>query len=598
MDSFRLLFPLLLLGLFASALRPHGANTDPTFDCINDFDENMFCQFEQQNCSEYNLTLVLINGPTKTQSSCSFQVCQAGVCCCSMKMLLIHGETHNATVWKGGERFASKNISVTETIKPVTPTIVSVKESNENFEVLWRTGRKELSIPLTAEVTYHKKGDTNKTVLLTKKQEKEGLWFYEINGGKLEPRTTYAVSVRTFTEYKQFSDSSKEWEFKTGGSRSSEMLAIIVSLSVVAAVACGAIFVCYVKLKTKLWDKYSSIQPVTLSTWQPSKTPILKVEEPKPSTVFIEPPRPDDIKQGLKTVWTGSEGSGSFQSSGISTGSSHLSYAETEPLDVKAAVQNALMKDLNISPVSLMDTNPFKELNKDSVSVSSSYNPCDVRAAETSSGSSGLMNLSYSLVIPTLADPSEVPMQSETLCCPGYDLNKNSIMNSPEPQVSACLFPAQPDVSGPMQIDMSYQQCSADPQRSSDSGSFSPELESRVELAGPKKLTSIGENLPSCAVSHGFIEMEDGYQPIKSQAEEIEVLISQGTCGDHLENLKTHPEESFNQIPSGCSGLLSAGFSSDAPSGPSLLDLQRPCLPLMSVGQRPPIITDSGYQSV
>ena len=36
--------------------------TDLNLECVNDFDETMFCQFQQRNCTEYSLTLVLENG--------------------------------------------------------------------------------------------------------------------------------------------------------------------------------------------------------------------------------------------------------------------------------------------------------------------------------------------------------------------------------------------------------------------------------------------------------------------------------------------------------------------------------------------------------
>ena len=48
-------------------------------------------------------------------------------------------------------------------VKPKTPTIVSVKESNGNFHVKWKQNvKKSLRDNLSANVTYHKKGDAKK----------------------------------------------------------------------------------------------------------------------------------------------------------------------------------------------------------------------------------------------------------------------------------------------------------------------------------------------------------------------------------------------------------------------------------------------------
>ena len=48
------------------------------------------------------------------------------------------------------------------TVKPIAPTIVSVEESNMNFQVKWRDTKKVVfSGSLSYTITYHKKGDTD-----------------------------------------------------------------------------------------------------------------------------------------------------------------------------------------------------------------------------------------------------------------------------------------------------------------------------------------------------------------------------------------------------------------------------------------------------
>lgn len=149
------------------------------------------------------------------EKHCLLKQCHTGLCCCSVQMILVPGETHTATVGeKRGKKIESKNISVTDTsrftnlkwkyinlqlpkidcsrarikvtglgvgwrlrnfpltylssttVKPQTPTIISVNESNGNFEVRWKTNMESLcGNRLKACVTYHKKGDTEKVGL-------------------------------------------------------------------------------------------------------------------------------------------------------------------------------------------------------------------------------------------------------------------------------------------------------------------------------------------------------------------------------------------------------------------------------------------------
>ena len=136
------------------------------------------------------------------------------------------------------------------TVKPKVPTIISVDEVNGNFQVKWKNNMPNyFESSLTAQVMYRKKGDTKNVGDVTlyyfeinrprhimmrtrqrhwflvsvfqvtksfKPQSINNLNIFEISGEALEPSTTYAVTVRTYTNLsKKFSDSSEEVEFST-----------------------------------------------------------------------------------------------------------------------------------------------------------------------------------------------------------------------------------------------------------------------------------------------------------------------------------------------------------------------------------------------
>ncbi|KAK2854226.1 hypothetical protein Q5P01_006887 [Channa striata] len=207
-------FLLLILG---NVITVTGVNMTAAvnLECTNDYEKYMFCQFEAQNCLYYNLTLLSNDGYGK--NSCIFQTCAAG-CCCSVEMILVTGETHTATVWKAGRLIESQTININNSIKPKTPKILSVKETNGNFQVRWTTNmNSSIRHTLTAQVTYYKKGDTQKVTENSTSCPINGESSYEISGRRLEPSTTYVVSVKSYTLWSnRFSDSSKEEEFTTG----------------------------------------------------------------------------------------------------------------------------------------------------------------------------------------------------------------------------------------------------------------------------------------------------------------------------------------------------------------------------------------------
>ncbi|XP_072237404.1 uncharacterized protein [Leuresthes tenuis] len=593
------------------------SETDFHLDCTNDY-ETMFCQLSAQNCSEYNLTLV-DSYLSKTKMG-TFQQCTTQQCCISVETELVFGENHNATVWKGKESLQSKTFDVLESFKPKIPTIVSVNESNGNFEVRWRTDTAS-SISLTAEVTHYEKRDTKK-----RKEELvwkpvtpatvDGLQYFEISGQHLKPSTTYMVRVRSVSEVNsRYSDSSEEWEFNTSPTINSPFLAVIFVLSFAAVIISTAIYCCYVSLQAK-WTKCNYSNPSVLKVNR-LKEEMLVPEKPTPSTVFIKPLIPYDSKHILKSSWTDTEGSGSLQhSSGISTGSSHLSYADIQPPDTLAAFLDNPSKALpSISP-------EFLQAAK-LAAISSPFNRSFVRNDKTSSGSSCSVNWSYSLLIPNSIDQmvagmSEVQMQTRVPCDLIYHPSTGSAVRVPEQQVPACLFPERQDLSTAMPIDLSYQQCSAAPQgfsysEDTSSSSFSSwnatsatsELESRVGelLSGSTKLTGESENpcygcVPS--ESHRVLVVEDDYRPIESFMAPPDVLRSEEGSGDQKKDWDKYQEESFNKFPQGSLNPFFQGCSgcSDAQQGLSQLGLQTPCLNLISADNSMPIVTDSSYHSV
>uniref|UniRef100_A0A4W6FVS3 Fibronectin type-III domain-containing protein n=1 Tax=Lates calcarifer TaxID=8187 RepID=A0A4W6FVS3_LATCA len=569
----RMYFILLILGNIATVTAVPGVHNETGLylDCTNNLDGEMSCDFDAQNCSEYSLTL---------QKICSVpKECGLGRCCCSVQMTLVLGETHTATVWKRGERIQSKNISISESIKPKTPTITSVEEVNGNFQVMWETNMKSsFSSSPNANVTYHIKGDTKKVCQFIPPTSIGELKMYEISGQDLEPSTTYVVSVKSFSDWSEmFSESSNEWEFTTSVSPNAMLLAIIISLSIVAVLISGAIFGCYVKSKVSLTDTSSgSLQ----------------------------------------------------QSSGISIGSSCLSYANTEPADIITKVNVALCKAFpNISPISPLTTSPLTELNKDSGLFSV---PFDVRADDVDSGSSGFDNKTYSILMPScphqLMDSSEVQSQAEMLFDSGYHPSEGGTVSCADHEAPACpLLNLPPGVSSLMPSDMSYQQCNADSGRFSDaedsslssvsSGTntlASTDPVSRVEagcdsldevIGGPMMLNGKTEEVPMCddnpcygcvpAGSHSFPPVDDDYQAFQNLVGQPDVFFSEQKSEERVEHFDKYPADTFTVIPP-----ETPCFINNVQGGQCLSELQRPFLSLIAADQPIPVITDSGYQSV
>ncbi|XP_071377700.1 uncharacterized protein [Centroberyx affinis] len=206
---------LLILGNMLS-VTPSGLEKD--LYCTNDYVDTMFCHFkptsDQPDCTEYSLNLTG-NIQEKPKAHCNFKHSErySGACSCSIKMILVPRETHTATLLKGGQKLESKIISITDSIKPKAPTNISVDQSDGNVNVTWKTNMEQTSINnyLTAEVTYGKKGETDKV-----HKEVGTVTSFEILRTDLEPSTAYVVSVKTSTSLsKHSSDSSEKYEFTT-----------------------------------------------------------------------------------------------------------------------------------------------------------------------------------------------------------------------------------------------------------------------------------------------------------------------------------------------------------------------------------------------
>lgn len=314
---------------------------------------------------------------------------------------------------------------------------------------------------------------------------------------------------------------------------------------------------------------------------------------------------------------TDSSSENTQQSSGISTGSSCLSYANTEPADIIAGVQDALCKALpNISPISPVTTSQFLDSNKDSGFFSVLSNPCGIRA--DNSGSSGFDNRTYSIVIPSsmqhnMTDSSEVQPQAEMVCDSAYHPSEGDTSACAEEPLPVCpLFNLPLQASPLMPTDMSYHQCNADSANAEDSGlsSASRDLVSRVKggcesfdelVTDATHLNGINEEAVVCdekpfyghvpAGSHSFLQVDDDYQAFQNLLGQPDALFPVLISGENEEHLVRFPQESFTKIP-----LVIPGFINNVHGGQCLPELQRPLISLMSAHM--PVITDSGYQSV
>ncbi|XP_069378110.1 uncharacterized protein [Paralichthys olivaceus] len=389
-------------------------------------------------------------------------------CCCSVEMMMIPGVDQNVTVWRGDSGVESKIFNSQKSLKPRTPTIISVSESNTSFQVKWKTNMMDfISQTLNAVVIYHKKGETEKVTELFTPTTIGDLSSYTILGKDLKPSTTYLVSVKSYTDRSGlFSDRSDEFEFTTPAAphnTNTLLLALVLSLSTAAVLIATAAFGCFVKVR-RTWDNF----PTPKLLIHPYAEELLKPQAPINSSVSVEPLIPDDSKSWSKRSLTDSSSGKLQQSSGIGSGSSCLSYANTEAPDILASVHDALSKAFpSISPVSPSISNLLNESNQASGLISVPCSPCEEKAVEVNSGSSDFFNESYSLFISSQPnqiriDSSKVQNEAEMVCDSAYHPVEGNMVTCLDQRAPACpLLNLSLLGSHLMPTEMSYQQCNA-----------------------------------------------------------------------------------------------------------------------------------------
>ncbi|XP_041636794.1 uncharacterized protein LOC121505482 [Cheilinus undulatus] len=555
-------FILLVLGNIATVICINGQS----LDCTNDFDKTMFCNFGRENCTEYRMTLV--NDSWYGDKGCVFKQCDNGQCCCSIQMpYFVADETFKARVWKGSKKIESKPINVKGSVKPKTPTIISVNESMENFKVVWLTNVDDiLSTSLTAEVTYRVKGSTKKESVRVNQTAANGRNDYEIQGRLLEPRTTYVVSVRSYTAWSnKFSDSSNEKEFTTYTPFT------IISLCVAAVLISGVIYGCYIKLRSKWLDTVEKCPNPKLLDMRPSEQKFLKTAPPIFSSVCVEP-LSDDRRVWFKHPLKDSSDGSLQQSSGIGSGSSCLSDANSEPADIISEVQDATRKALSkiiISTTSPLTTGLMTDFPQDSSLLCAPHNLCDVQDEDMSSGLSAFLNKTYSIPIPgdpvqTTTDISEV--QNEMPCETAYRPSEGATVVSTYQQAAPC-----PPITLPFSLiptDISYQPCNINSgtytfQHSgissvSSGTNTTPSCDPvcRVEAAcegfenGKIDAEAIVSDENPCSVpaeSHSIPAVDYDYQPFQHLVEPS-VFISDMKGGEKEEHCN-HPEDPYIKTP-------------------------------------------------
>ncbi|XP_063327681.1 uncharacterized protein LOC134626070 [Pelmatolapia mariae] len=557
-------YTVLLFGYITATVLP-GKNPTIGFniECTYDFVQVMQCELELQNCTEYSMTL-------QDDENCTVQQCGIGKCCYSFTVMRVLGETLTAKVWKDGNIMESKAINVTESIKPRTPTIKSVNESKGNFEVMWTSEMEGfLNNEMTAELTYYKKGETEKTSGRFKPATVDGLNYYVIKGQDLDPSSAYVVSVKSFLSLSgKFSDSSEEWEFKTGPSRHNLMLVIIITLSIAAVILSVAKYGCYAKLRKIYYDAVPKTTNPSFLNINPSEQKVLKLEHFIIAPISVETLIPDDSELGSKMALTDTSCGSLQQSSGVSTGSSDLSYTNTEsPVAVNGessiakAAKNELCKIFpNICPVLPVST---------SLPTQSNDTQGSELFSETSSGVSAFENKTYPFLIPgclhlTMTDNLNTQGTAEMLCDSSYHPSNSGMERCPDHQTPACQVPAQlsgisPSVVSPLlSTDMSYQE---------------------VPICVP-----IG--------SHSFLAVDDDYQEIPSLVRQPDVSLLEHRNTEHKEHLDKLEEESLRKSPESIIGPVVP-----VQDGQRVSELQVPTC-FISTNCSAPIITESGYQSL
>ncbi|XP_034044115.1 uncharacterized protein LOC117526177 isoform X2 [Thalassophryne amazonica] len=614
---------ILYLGISISTPAPvFEDETRPNFVCTNDMEETMSCHFQknsgQQNCSEYTLNI------TNEENDCIFKQCDSG-CCCSINMVLIISDTCIATVSKENKIVASKSISITYSIKPKAPTTVSVNETHGNFKVTWKRNAAKAFFRdrLIDTVTYHKKGDMEKVYNKTATQAvMNGFSYYEIPGQELEPGT-YLVRVKSYTNYSgRYSDSSEEVEFEVPASSYVLDLAEIIILSVASVVITSVAIVCFVNLKAVWWDKYPNPKLINV---HPAKIMLLAPSQENFSNISVDVTHLDDDKLWSKCAVTDRSCGSQEQSSGVSTGSSSLSYAKVEP-NIKAGVQKALsqaMSELRITP-SVTTSSPTDYYHN--CLSSTSDNLCGVTADDLNSFTpSAFSNKTYSIMPAFQTQITSLLSSNQTdtgiLCGSAYQPTEGN-MSANDQEVLTCLIPVQqdaklqPNISSLIQTDMSYQQCSVDSgilSHVEDSILFSAVSNINTNESSDGVVSDVptpNDNTQDVCSKHkikcdqfplhdsrpadgcSFLVVDDDYQSFQNLVAQPKSLCAlQNNC-DKRADLDTFPGKN-----SSSSRVDIPNFIPGPKDGQCLLGLHCPFINF-SGDLSMPIIMDSGYQSV
>lgn len=257
------------------------------------------------------------------------------------------------------------------------------------------------------------------------------------------------------------------------------------------------------------------------------------------------------------------------QSSGISTGSSDLSYTNTEsPVAVNGepsiakAAKNELCKIFpNICPILPVST---------SLPAQSNNTQGSELFSETGPGVSAFENKTYSFLIPgclhqTMTDKLNTQGTAEMLCDSNYHPSNSGMERCPDHQVPACQVPVQLSGISPSAV--------------------SPLLSTAMSY----------QEVPICVPigSHSVLAVDDDYQEIPSLVREPDVSLLEHRNTEHKEHLDKLEEESLRKSPE---SILSPVVP--VQDGQRVSELQVPTFCFTSTNCSVPIITESGYQSV
>ncbi|XP_007559134.1 uncharacterized protein LOC103142826 [Poecilia formosa] len=574
----------LFLGYFATAQAAIG------LDCFNDYDQ-VFCQLGVKQCSQYTLDV----DDTNEKYNCSLEKCYSEQCCCSTTFDPIYFK-YSVKVFEGVNEVNSASFDVLKSLKPKTPTIVSVNETEGIYTVYWKTHMNEVLRELTAEVNISKNGTLLKSFGPITPATSDGFESYQINGQELEPDTVYMVSVRSFTSYSdKFSDASEEYKIKTPSAPTQILLWTIISLSIFLFILIVSIYICFVRIKKKWWDSFSEPKQLLVLVRIPE---LYKPDSDRTSPVWVKslPSRDDDQLVPIKQR---EDGSINGNSSG---GSSDLCYGQTEHLEPKGefadTIHKAVLECLSKHfPLSGLPHPPGPQ--DKTVPLFTSNRPSSV--------SSGIVNRSYFMSLPKSLDLTKEDSSTVQLRDNSSNSCKSDTVDCPDQQILAGLFLAQKDISSDVRVDMSYQQSKADANQSllSENSSLSSTFSGATTATSSgfdssfkrfdEENTDFFKMLFLSKLPPGTLHcpvVVDDYKPFPNKVEQPGVLPSGNQSIGH-QGLNVIQGGGVLQMPQPC-------FSPDLKTwnGPGPSVLQIPHLPLLSSDKSAPVIVVDGYKYV